>query len=163
MPLRITSFDPQRRHFFLNLFSHNTVRYYICMTHSVLLHPAGTYLTLSQKMSYYIERYVEMCSFCRDSCLLGPPQSEAFPQSSLFRSQRRYWFPFALFSFFLQGKAHSDNSKKNPSADLIRSTEGLPFQKTAATYSPTFSSAVPSALRGLTSLFGMGRGGSPVL
>ena len=54
-------------------------------------------------------------------------------------------------------------TKKNPSADLNRSTEGLPFQKTAATYSPTFSSAVPSALRGLTSLFGMGRGGSPVL
>ena len=33
--------------------------------------------------------------------------------------------------------------------------------KTAATYSPTC--AVPSAWRGLTSLFGMGRGGSPAL
>jgi hypothetical protein len=33
--------------------------------------------------------------------------------------------------------------------------------KKAATYSPTF--AVPSALRGLTSLFGMGRGGTPSL
>ena len=31
----------------------------------------------------------------------------------------------------------------------------------AVTYSPTF--AVPSARRGLTSLFGMGRGGTPVL
>ena len=31
----------------------------------------------------------------------------------------------------------------------------------AVTYSPTF--AVPSARRGLTSLFGMGRGGAPVL
>ena len=33
--------------------------------------------------------------------------------------------------------------------------------KTAATYSPTC--AVPSALSGLTSLFGMGRGGTPTL
>ena len=33
--------------------------------------------------------------------------------------------------------------------------------KKAATYSPTF--AVPSALKGLTSLFGMGRGGTPSL
>ena len=33
--------------------------------------------------------------------------------------------------------------------------------KKAATYSPTC--AVPSALRGLTSLFGMGRGGTPSL
>ena len=31
----------------------------------------------------------------------------------------------------------------------------------AVAYSPTF--AVPSARRGLTSLFGMGRGGTPVL
>ena len=33
--------------------------------------------------------------------------------------------------------------------------------KGAVTYSPTF--AVPSAWRGLTSLFGMGRGGAPAL
>jgi len=33
--------------------------------------------------------------------------------------------------------------------------------KTATTYSPTF--AVPSAWLGLTSLFGMGRGGTPTL
>ena len=33
--------------------------------------------------------------------------------------------------------------------------------KTAATYSPTL--AVPSARSGLTSLFGMGRGGTPTL
>ena len=33
--------------------------------------------------------------------------------------------------------------------------------KTAATYSPT--NAVPSARSGLTSLFGMGRGGTPTL
>ena len=33
--------------------------------------------------------------------------------------------------------------------------------KTAATYSPT--DAVPSARRGLTALFGMGRGGTPAL
>jgi hypothetical protein len=35
--------------------------------------------------------------------------------------------------------------------------------KSAATYSPTFCSAVPSAQEGLTSLFGMGRGGTPPL
>ena len=34
------------------------------------------------------------------------------------------------------------------------------LRKTATTYSPTC--AVPSALLGLTSLFGMGRGGSPM-
>ena len=34
--------------------------------------------------------------------------------------------------------------------------------KTAATYSPTLR-AVPSARPGLTSLFGMGRGGTPAL
>ena len=34
-------------------------------------------------------------------------------------------------------------------------------RKGAVTYSPAF--AVPSARRGLTSLFGMGRGGAPVL
>ncbi len=35
------------------------------------------------------------------------------------------------------------------------------FLKSATTYSPTI--AVPSALSGLTSLFGMGRGGTPTL
>ena len=35
------------------------------------------------------------------------------------------------------------------------------FLKSATTYSPTY--AVPSALAGLTSLFGMGRGGTPSL
>ena len=38
---------------------------------------------------------------------------------------------------------------------------GYPLHKSASTYSPTF--AVPSALSGLTSLFGMGRGGAPTL
>ena len=38
---------------------------------------------------------------------------------------------------------------------------GRPRVKGAVTYSPAF--AVPSAWRGLTSLFGMGRGGSPAL
>ena len=33
------------------------------------------------------------------------------------------------------------------------------FIKVASTYSPTLKRAVPSALTGLTSLFGMGRGG----
>ena len=39
--------------------------------------------------------------------------------------------------------------------------EGLFYIRLATSYSPTF--AVPSALTGLTSLFGMGRGGSPSL
>jgi hypothetical protein len=39
----------------------------------------------------------------------------------------------------------------------------LSVVKLAATYSPTFCSAVPSAQEGLTSLFGMGRGGTPPL
>ena len=42
---------------------------------------------------------------------------------------------------------------------LISETD--PPIKTAATYSPTL--AVPSARSGLTSLFGMGRGGTPTL
>ena len=33
------------------------------------------------------------------------------------------------------------------------------LKKVASTYSPTLKRAVPSALAGLTSLFGMGRGG----
>ena len=41
------------------------------------------------------------------------------------------------------------------------SLSGSLSYKLAATYSPTC--AVPSAWRGLTSLFGMGRGGSPAL
>ena len=39
--------------------------------------------------------------------------------------------------------------------------ENSSLLKTAATYSPT--NAVPSARSGLTSLFGMGRGGTPTL
>ncbi len=38
---------------------------------------------------------------------------------------------------------------------------GFGFRKAAITYSPTL--VVPSALQGLTSLFGMGRGGALVL
>jgi hypothetical protein len=38
---------------------------------------------------------------------------------------------------------------------------GIDFIRKATTYSPAF--AVPSALMGLTSLFGMGRGGTPLL
>ena len=47
------------------------------------------------------------------------------------------------------------------SGSLIGITGTFP-SKTAATYSPTLR-AVPSARRGLTSLFGMGRGGTPAL
>ena len=44
--------------------------------------------------------------------------------------------------------------KKNPD------TQGVSgFIKSASTYSPTIKIAVPSAQSGLTSLFGMGRGG----
>ena len=46
------------------------------------------------------------------------------------------------------------NKKKPLSVYLIRA-----FIKVASTYSPTLKRAVPSALTGLTSLFGMGRGG----
>jgi len=35
----------------------------------------------------------------------------------------------------------------------------MSFKKVASTYSPTLKRAVPSAQSGLTSLFGMGRGG----
>ena len=53
-----------------------------------------------------------------------------------------------------------DTKKESP---LLRccGAGAIHFDKGAATYSPTF--AVPSARRGLTSLFGMGRGGTPVL
>ena len=48
------------------------------------------------------------------------------------------------------------NKKKSPEDN----SSGL-LTKMADTYSPTF--AVPSARTGLTSLFGMGRGGTPSL
>jgi hypothetical protein len=51
------------------------------------------------------------------------------------------------------------NQKKNPGYLLEGS--GIDFIRKATTYSPAF--AVPSALMGLTSLFGMGRGGTPLL
>ena len=37
--------------------------------------------------------------------------------------------PFALFSFFLQGKAHSDNSKKIPPLILIDQQRDFTFKK----------------------------------
>ena len=52
----------------------------------------------------------------------------------------------------------SDNNIEKVPAGIL--PQGLSW-KTAATYSPTF--AVPSARLGLTSLFGMGRGGTPAL
>ena len=48
-------------------------------------------------------------------------------------------------------------TKKRSAPDF----SGTDLNKTAATYSPTL--AVPSARSGLTSLFGMGRGGTPTL
>ncbi len=63
----------------------------------------------------------------------------------------------------LERKNVTANDKKGMTSD--KTTEppralltGAPL-KMAATYSPTC--AVPSALAGLTSLFGMGRGGTP--
>ena len=53
----------------------------------------------------------------------------------------------------------SHKNKKSLSNSLR--AERLSSLKTAATYSPTC--AVPSAWAGLTSLFGMGRGGTPLL
>ena len=54
---------------------------------------------------------------------------------------------------------HSTKKRKALPAILL---EGLPLEnKMAATYSP--ACAVPSARSGLTSLFGMGRGGTPTL
>ena len=49
----------------------------------------------------------------------------------------------------------------NKKKSLTISCKGL-FGKTAAIYSPTIN-AVPSTWLGLTSLFGMGRGGTPML
>ena len=51
-----------------------------------------------------------------------------------------------------------------PSAHIIVKRKsplfmGMGFKKAASTYSPTLKRAVPSAQAGLTSLFGMGRGG----
>ena len=52
-------------------------------------------------------------------------------------------------------------SIKKRTAHVLCNTKAVP-SKTAATYSPTLW-AVPSAWSGLTSLFGMGRGGTPAL
>ena len=51
--------------------------------------------------------------------------------------------------------ARAEHTKKSPEDN----SSGL-LTKMADTYSPTF--AVPSARTGLTSLFGMGRGGTPL-
>ena len=59
-------------------------------------------------------------------------------------------------SFIYKGDKQDGEKKSSP---WLGSVKGLWFG--AVTYSPTF--AVPSARRGLTSLFGMGRGGAPVL
>ena len=52
-----------------------------------------------------------------------------------------------------KGFSKKINTKKS------RTTECTGFIKVASTYSPTLKRAVPSAQSGLTSLFGMGRGG----
>ena len=57
------------------------------------------------------------------------------------------------------GAGRGAGHKKRAGAIASAITPAHP--KMAATYSPTF--AVPSAQLGLTSLFGMGRGGTPTL
>ena len=52
------------------------------------------------------------------------------------------------------GEVMRDRGIKKPSYQMARG-----FLKVASTYSPTLKRAVPSAQVGLTSLFGMGRGG----
>ncbi len=76
--------------------------------------------------------------------------------------------------FFRKGKAlkapnapKAPNALKGPNAPKASKAKKKPdsfesgFVKVAITYSPAF--AVPSALQGLTSLFGMGRGGALLL
>ena len=62
------------------------------------------------------------------------------------------------FIVFFRNKSLVENSSqiiiKNPDCIYNRG-----FKKVASTYSPTLKRAVPSAQAGLTSLFGMGRGG----
>ena len=63
--------------------------------------------------------------------------------------------------FYYETKPHCHGTKKRKALPA-RLLEGLPLEnKMAATYSP--ACAVPSARSGLTSLFGMGRGGTPTL
>ena len=50
------------------------------------------------------------------------------------------------------------NNKKRPKKNPYQLND-KDFIKVASTYSPTLKRAVPSAQSGLTSLFGMGRGG----
>ena len=57
-------------------------------------------------------------------------------------------------------RRRANNKKRGPSkASALKGPLSI---KMAATYSPTLK-AVPSACTGLTSLFGMGRGGTPAL
>ena len=57
-------------------------------------------------------------------------------------------------------RGRANNKKRGPSK--ASALKGPLSKKMAATYSPTLK-AVPSACTGLTSLFGMGRGGTPAL
>ena len=58
----------------------------------------------------------------------------------------------------LVGRLRINFKKINTKKPVTNSCNGF-FIKVASTYSPTLKRAVPSALVGLTSLFGMGRGG----
>jgi hypothetical protein len=66
-----------------------------------------------------------------------------------------YIFLARYHIFYIQVSSITDQIK------ALQFPERLLFKKSATTYSPTI--AVPSALTGLTSLFGMGRGGTPPL
>ena len=63
------------------------------------------------------------------------------------------------WGYWQAGAQLTAGHKKRAGAIATAITPAQP--KMAATYSPTF--AVPSAQLGLTSLFGMGRGGTPTL
>ena len=56
---------------------------------------------------------------------------------------------------------HDLPQQKRLGCDRLAQSHPSSSLKKAATYSPTY--AVPSAQLGLTSLFGMGRGGTPTL
>ena len=65
-------------------------------------------------------------------------------------------FLFFSYTKLHRGITESHREQKKP----LRFLKGFDL-KSATTYSPTI--AVPLALSGLTSLFGMGRGGTPTL
>ena len=76
-------------------------------------------------------------------------------KESFFKNRIRHGMIRGLLSvYFDQFRLVDGIKQKIPTICMI----GI-LIKAASTYSPTLKRAVPSALTGLTSLFGMGRGG----